>query len=138
MRTKLSMRLLKNALLRTPWIVARMVLMSAGKVELTVLTQLNLSHLRTVFDTVCETAQEVHEVVDDVVNCRTENVEMCKDVTNGFITEKKCELWPQEKCKVTQQAVQKYSPKVQCKKIPRDICTAGCAVLEVKESISKM
>ena len=77
-------------------------------------------------------------MVDDVVNCRTENVEMCKDVTNGFITEKKCELWPQEKCKVTQQAVQKYSPKVQCKKIPRDICTAGCAVLEVKEKNSKM
>ena len=115
-----------------------MVLMSAGRVELTVLTQLNLSHLRTVFDTVCETAQEVHEVVDDVVNCRTENVEMCKDVTNGFITEKKCELWPQEKCEVTQQAVQKYSPKVQCKKIPRDICTAGCVVLEVKENISKI
>ena len=112
--------------------------MSAGRVELRVLTQLNLSNLRTVYDTVCETAQEVHEVVDDVVNCRTENVEMCKDVTNGFITEKKCELWPQEKCEVTQQAVKKYSPKVQCKKIPREICTAGCVVKEVKEKNLKM
>ena len=80
----------------------------------------------------CETAQEVHDVVDDVVNCRTENVEMCKPVTNGFITEEKCELWPQEKCEVTQQAVKKYSPKVQCKKLPREICSAGCAIKEVK------
>ena len=80
----------------------------------------------------CETAQEVHDVVDDVVNCRTENVEMCKPVTNGFITEDKCELWPQEKCEVTQQAVKKYSPKVQCKKLPREICSAGCAIKEVK------
>ena len=87
---------------------------------------------RTVYDTVCETAQEVHDVVDDVVNCRTENVEMCKPVTNGFITEEKCELWPQEKCEVTQQAVKKYSPKVQCKKLPREICSAGCAIKEVK------
>ena len=91
-RTKLSMRLLKNASLRTLRIAARRVLTSAGRVVHTYLTQLNLSNLRTVYDTVCETAQEVHEVVDDVVNCRTENVEMCKDVTNGFITEKKCEI----------------------------------------------
>ena len=87
---------------------------------------------RTVYDTVCETAQEVHDVVDDVVNCRTENVEMCKPVTNGFLTEEKCELWPQERCEVTQQAVKKYSPKVQCKKLPREICSAGCAIKEVK------
>ena len=89
-------------------------------------------YTRTVYDTVCETAQEVHDVVDDVVNCRTENVEMCKPMTNGFITEEKCELWPQEKCEVTQQAVKKYSPKVQCKKLPREICSAGCAIKEVK------
>ena len=83
------------------------------------------------FDTVCETSQEVHDVVDDVVNCRTENVEMCKTVTTGFITEDQCELWPREKCEVTQQTVKKHSPKVQCKKLPREICSAGCAVKEV-------
>ena len=87
---------------------------------------------RTVYDTVCETSQEVHEVVDDVVKCRTENVEMCKDVTNGFITENKCELWPQEKCDVTQETVKKYSPKVQCKKVGREICTAGCLIKEAE------
>ena len=70
-------------------------------------------------------------MVDDVVNCRTENVEMCKPVTTGFITEDKCELWPQERCEVTQQTVKKYSPKVQCKKVAREICTAGCLVVQV-------
>ena len=87
----------------------------------------------TVYDTVCETSQDVHEVEDDVVNCKTVNKEMCKTVQNGFLEEEKCELWPQEECKITQQNVTKYSPKVQCKKIPREICTAGCAIEEVRE-----
>ena len=87
----------------------------------------------TVYDTVCETSQDVHEVEDDVVNCETVNKEMCKTVQNGFLEEEKCELWPQEECKITQQNVTKYSPKVQCKKIPREICTAGCAIEEVRE-----
>ena len=90
---------------------------------------------RTVYDTTCETTQEAHDVVDDVVNCRTENVDICKPVTNnGVITEEKCELWPQEKCEVTQQTVKKYSPKVKCKKILREICSAGCAIKEVRVS----
>jgi len=84
----------------------------------------------TVYDTVCETSQDVHEVEDDVVNCKTVNKEMCKTVQNGFLAEEKCELWPQEKCEITPQKVTKYSPKVQCKKLPREICTAGCAIEE--------
>ena len=85
----------------------------------------------TVYDTVCETSQEAHDVEDDVVNCKTVNQEMYKIVNNGFLEEEKCGLWPQEQCEVTKQTVSKNSPKVECKKIPREICTAGCAVTEV-------
>ena len=89
----------------------------------------------TVYDTVCETSQERHNVEDDVVNCETVNEEMCKTVQNGFLEEEQCELWPRERCEVTKQAVTKYSPKVECNKVSREICTAGCGVKEVNNLI---
>ena len=85
----------------------------------------------TVYDTVCETSQETHVVEDDVANCETVNLEICKDVQNGFPGEHICELWPKERCEITPQTVTKYSPKVKCNKLPREICTHGCGVKEV-------
>ena len=88
---------------------------------------------RTVFDTVCETTQEVHDVVDDFVTCQTVNKEVCRDVQDGFTTTQQCDQLPQEKCSIVQQTVKKYSPKVQCNKFGREICSAGCAIKEVSK-----
>ena len=40
---------------------------------------------QTVYDTVCDTRQKVHEVEDDVVNCETVYEEQCKNVTQGKV-----------------------------------------------------
>lgn len=35
------------------------------------------------YDTVCETKRKVHEVEDDVVNCKTVVEEKCENVLDG-------------------------------------------------------
>ena len=39
----------------------------------------------TVYDTECSTTQKVHEVEDNVANCKTEFEEKCQVVTLGKI-----------------------------------------------------
>ena len=39
---------------------------------------------QTVYDTVCDTRQKIHEVLDDVVNCETVYEEKCENVTQGI------------------------------------------------------
>ena len=47
---------------------------------------------QTVYDTVCETKRKVHNVIDDVVNCKTVEEKKCEDVQGpGFLTEEKCD-----------------------------------------------
>ena len=87
---------------------------------------------KTVYDTVCETTQERHDVEDDVVNCKTENKEVCTNVRNGFNEEEKCDVLPQEVCEIAKKAVTKYSPKVECRKLSRKLCTAGCQIKQAE------
>ena len=49
---------------------------------------------RTEYESECVTSQEVHDVVDDVVECRTEGEEKCEDETSGYTTNTKCSKWP--------------------------------------------
>jgi len=82
---------------------------------------------RTVYESECWTKQEVHDVEDDVVECRTENEEKCEDVTSGYTTSTKCSKWPKEVCSVSKKQVKKYTPVTGCNKEPRELCApAGC------------
>ena len=49
---------------------------------------------RTEYESECTTSQEVHDVEDDVVECRTEVEEKCEDETSGYTTNTKCSKWP--------------------------------------------
>ena len=49
---------------------------------------------RTEYESECVTSQEVHDVEDDVVECRTEVEEKCEDETSGYTTNTKCSKWP--------------------------------------------
>ena len=49
---------------------------------------------RTEYESECWTKQEVHEVEDVVVECRTEVEEKCEDETSGYTTNTKCSQWP--------------------------------------------
>merc|ERR1711963_1179881 len=51
---------------------------------------------RTEYESECWTKQEVHDVEDDVVECRTEVEEKCEDETSGYTTNTKCSKWPKE------------------------------------------
>ena len=53
---------------------------------------------QTVYESECWTKQEVHDVEDDVVDCRTEQEENCEDETAGYTTSTKCSKWPKEVC----------------------------------------
>ena len=48
----------------------------------------------TQYESECWTKAEVHEVEDDVVECRTEVEEKCEDETSGYTTNTKCSKWP--------------------------------------------
>ena len=87
---------------------------------------------RTVFDTVCETTQEVNEVLDDVVRCETVQKQVCKFANDGLRTQQQdCEELPHERCSVSQQPTERQSPRVTCNKIRKEICSDGCAIKEV-------
>jgi len=82
---------------------------------------------RTIYESECWTKQEVHDVEDDVVECRTENEEKCEDETSGYTTSTKCTKWPKEVCSVSKKQVKKYTPVTGCNKEPRELCApAGC------------
>jgi hypothetical protein len=87
---------------------------------------------QTVYESECSTVQIVHQVDDDVANCRTMQERKCKDVTEGFKTVNKCDTWPVEKCSLEKKLVKKYTPQSSCQKVPKDMCSPrGCGVKEV-------
>ena len=65
---------------------------------------------RTEYESECWTKQEVHDVEDDVVECRTEVEEKCEDETSGYTTNTRCSKWPREVCRVSKKQVKKYTP----------------------------
>ena len=80
---------------------------------------------KTIYDTVCTTRQVGYEVEEDFPNCSTVNMEKCEDVTIGLKTETRCEVWPTQRCSVDTKKVQHSSPKTQCRKEPRTLCSPG-------------
>merc|ERR1712055_176812 len=82
---------------------------------------------RTEYESERWTKQEVHDVEDDVVECKTEVEEKCEDETSGYTTNTKCSKWPKEVCSVSKKNVKKYTPITGCTKEPRELCApAGC------------
>merc|ERR1711926_30967 len=69
---------------------------------------------RTEYESECWTKQEVHDVEDDVVSCKTEVEEKCEDNTSGYTTNTKCSKWPKEVCSVSKKPVKKYTPITGC------------------------
>jgi len=85
---------------------------------------------RTVYDTVCDTKQVGYEVEEQFPNCVTVNMEKCKDVTIGLVTENKCEVWPVQQCEVENRTVTHTQPRTDCRKEPRELCAPGDCPLE--------
>jgi len=84
---------------------------------------------RTEYETECWTTTEKHNVIDDVVSCRTVVDKKCYPETNGYTEKEVCSEWPREVCVVTKEAVEKHTPITGCHKIPIEICApAGCKV----------
>merc|ERR1712037_33669 len=91
---------------------------------------------RTEYESECWTKQEVHDVEDDVVECKTEVEEKCEDNTSGYTTITGCTKEPRELCapagcgfkegteecfdKV--QTVVQDAPKEQCSLEPQRTC----------------
>merc|ERR1740137_298101 len=85
----------------------------------------------TVYESECATFQIVHQVEDDVANCKTVEERKCQDVTEGFKTVNKCDTWPVEKCSLEKKMVKKYTPQTACQKVPKEMCSPkGCGVKE--------
>merc|ERR1719341_2329897 len=80
---------------------------------------------RTYYESECWTKQEVHDVEDDVVECKTEVEEKCEDNTSGYTTNTECKKWPKEVCSVSKKSVKKYTPITGCTKEPREVCGKG-------------
>lgn len=86
---------------------------------------------RTEYETWCATRQVVHEVEDDVSECREEEEERCEDVTQGYTTQTKCDKWPVTRCEVRKQTNRKHTPETKCIKEPREVCAPeGCTTKE--------
>jgi hypothetical protein len=88
---------------------------------------------RTAHTTACETKLEVHEVDDDVVNCKTEFETSCEDVTQGYSTTTECKKWPKVKCTKQTKKVQKTSPLTECRTVPTQVCGPQGCILEKGE-----
>jgi len=89
---------------------------------------------RTYYESECWTKQEVHDVEDDVVECKTEHIETCEDNTSGYTTNTKCSKWPKEVCSVSKKPMKKYTPITGCTKEPREVCgKGGCGFKEAEE-----
>merc|ERR1719391_1027559 len=88
----------------------------------------------TQYESECWTKNEEHDVVDDVVDCKTVVEEKCADETSGYTTNTKCSKWPKEVCSVSQKNVKKFTPITACTKEPRELCApAGCGFKEGRE-----
>lgn len=86
---------------------------------------------RTEYETWCATRQLVHEVEEDVSECREEEEEQCKDVTEGYTTKTRCDKWPVTRCEVKKQTNTKHTPETKCIKEPREVCAPeGCTTKE--------
>ena len=82
---------------------------------------------RTEYTSVCTTTFHVHEVTDDVVECKTEYEVKCKPITQGYTTTEECTKWPYEVCTVTPTPVQKPTPHTECKPEATEVCgPIGC------------
>merc|ERR1712080_745295 len=69
----------------------------------------------------------VHEVEDDVTNCRTEQMTKCREVTSGYVVKEECDDWLVERCTLEKKLVKKYTPETACYKEPREFCAPrGC------------
>jgi len=89
---------------------------------------------RTEYETFCWKKKEVHDVEDDVVECKTEFEEKCEDETSGYTTNTKCSKWPKEVCTVEKKPVKKLTPVTGCTKEPIEICApSGCGFKEGEE-----
>merc|ERR1711963_1020832 len=74
----------------------------------------------TQYESECWTKQEIHDVQDDVVECKTVVEEKCEDETSGYTTNTKCSKWPKEVCNVSKKNVKKYTPITGC---PKEQCS---------------
>jgi len=71
----------------------------------------------TQYESECITEQEVHQVTDDVPECRTVVEEKCEENTSGYTTNTKCSNWPREECALSKQQTTKFSPLTKCNKV---------------------
>ena len=76
---------------------------------------------RTVYDTVCDTRQETYEVEEQFPNCRLVNTEKCR--------ERKCRVWPAQRCTVETLTVRHSLPSTGCRRVPRQLCVPGNCLL---------
>ena len=60
----------------------------------------------------------------------TENEVKCEQVTQGYSTEEKCTTWPVQKCDLQRQAVKKFTPETECKKVPFELCGPSACPVE--------
>ena len=82
---------------------------------------------RDEYTSVCVTNYHVHEVTDDVVECKTEQEEKCEEKTQGYNTVIDCQTWPKEVCTVTPTPVKKPTPHTECKPVATKVCgPIGC------------
>ena len=88
---------------------------------------------RREYTTACETRRKVHEVDDDVVNCKTEFEESCYDVTQGYSTTTECKTWPKVKCSKKTKRTQKSTPITECRTVPINVCGPEKCLLEKGE-----
>lgn len=85
---------------------------------------------RNIHTTVCETKLEIHNVNDDVVDCKTVIEEDCKDITQGYSTTRECKKWPKVECTKTNVPVTKTSPITECSTRPTEVCGPEGCILE--------
>ena len=93
---------------------------------------------RTLYETVCATRQKVHEVEDDVADCKTETMTKCQEVVQGYQTKQECEDWPVQRCNLVKETRKKYTPETKCTKEPREVCAPeGCGFRNVRYHLFK-
>merc|ERR1711963_1151002 len=82
---------------------------------------------RTEYTSVCTTTYHVHEVTDDVVECKSEpGPEEFFDKQETVVQEvpeETCNLEPQKSCKFVTKLVPFLKPKEECVDIPKEVCS---------------
>ena len=84
---------------------------------------------KIVFESICTTRYEEHEVNDDSADCSTIQEESCEVVNHGYSSKEECRKWPRTKCRIDTQTNKKYIPETSCEKIPRSLCGKGSIVV---------